>query len=121
MTEHTEGNACGIGIADFLLKQAVEKVDPAKTYMNLITAKSPGGGRLALGCDNDRQALFLSIASCLNLTTEQAKMVRIHSSKNVEEMWVSEPMLPQLDGDDRYEVIGDLHAIPFDAAGMFAE
>ena len=121
LTEHTEGNACGIGIADFLLKQAVDKVDPVKTYMNLITAKSPGGGRLALGCDNDRQALFLSIASCLNLTTEQAKMVRIHSSKNVEEMWVSEPMLPQLDGDDRYEVIGDLHPIPFDAAGMFAE
>ena len=121
LTEHTEGNACGIGIADFLLKQAVEKVDPVKTYMNLITAKSPGGGRLALGCDNDRQALFLSIASCLNLTTEQAKMVRIHSSKNVEEMWVSEPMLPQLAGDDRYEVIGDLHPIPFDATGMFAE
>ncbi|MCC6703795.1 MAG: DUF2088 domain-containing protein, partial [Thermomicrobiales bacterium] len=115
LTDHTEGNASGVGIGDFLLKRVVEKFDPVKTYMNLITAKSPGGGRLGLACESDRQALYLAIASCLNLTTEQAKIVRIESSKNVEELWVSEPMLPQLTGDSRYEVIGDLHLIPFDA------
>jgi hypothetical protein len=121
LTENTEGNATGIGMADFLLKRAVDKIDPVKTYMNLITSKSPQGGRIAIGLDNDRQALYLAIASALNITTEQAKIVRIESSKHVEEMWVSEPMLPQLAGDDRFEVVGNLHAIPFDGSGMFAE
>jgi hypothetical protein len=121
LTDLTEGNATGIGIADFLLKRAVDKVDPVKTYMNLITAKSPAGGRLAIGLESDRQALYLAIASALNITTEQAKIVRIESSKNVQEMWVSEPMLPQLAGDGRFEVISDFHPIPFDADGMFAE
>jgi hypothetical protein len=121
LTELTEGNATGIGIGDFLLKRVTEKFDPVKTYMNLITAKSPAGGKLGLGCDNDRQAMYLAIASCLNLTTEHAKIVRIESSKNVQEMWVSEPMLAQLEGDDRFDVIGDLHPIPFDSKGMFTE
>jgi hypothetical protein len=121
LTENTEGNATGIGMADFLLKRAVDKIDPVKTYMNLITSKSPQGGRVAIGLDNDRQALYLAIASALNITTEQAKIVRIESSKHVEEMWVSEPMLAQLAGDDRFEVVGNLHAIPFDGVGMFAE
>jgi len=89
--------------------------------MNLITSKSPQGGRVAIGLDNDRQALYLAIASALNITTEQAKIVRIESSKHVEEMWVSEPMLTQLEGDDRFEVVGNLHDIPFDGVGMFAE
>jgi len=121
LTDNTEGNATGIGIADFLLRRAVEKIDYVKTYMNLITSKSPGGGRVAIGLDNDRQALYMAIASCLNITTEQAKIVRIESSKNVQEMWVSEPMLPQLEGDARFSVISDFHPIPFDAEGMFAE
>jgi hypothetical protein len=121
LTPNTEGNATGIGIADFLLRRAVEKIDPVKTYMNLITSKSPAGGRVAIGLDNDRQALYLAIASCLNITTDQAKIVRIESSKNVQEMWVSEPLLPQLDGDARFSVISDFHEIPFDADGMFAE
>lgn len=121
LTEMTEGNATGVGIGDFLLKRVIEKFDPVKSYMNLITAKSPAGGKLGLGCDNDRQAMYLAIASCLNLTTEQAKVVRIESSKNVQEMWVSEPMLNQLEGDERFDVIGELHPIPFDTSGMFAE
>jgi hypothetical protein len=65
--------------------------------------------------------MYLAIASCLNLTTEHAKIVRIESSKNVQEMWVSEPMLAQLEGDDRFDVIGNLHPIPFDSKGMFTE
>jgi hypothetical protein len=121
LTSDTEGNACGIGLADFALRRAVEKVDPVKTYMNLITAKFPDGGKLPLACDSDKQALHFAISSSLNLESEQAAIVRIESTKHVEELWVSEPMLAQIAGDARWTVIGDLHDIPFDAAGMFAE
>ena len=121
LTDNTEGNACGIGLADFALRRAVEKVDPVKTYMNLITAKFPDGGKIPLGCDSDRQALHFAISSSLDLESEQTAIVRIESTKHVEELWVSEPMLAQIAGDPRWTVIGELHDIPFDAAGMFAE
>src|SRR3954469_22586335 len=33
LTEDTEGNATGIGMADIALRRAVEKMDPISTYM----------------------------------------------------------------------------------------
>jgi len=39
LTGETEGNAVGIGMADVVLRRAVEKMDAHKTYMNCITAR----------------------------------------------------------------------------------
>ena len=57
LTEATEGNAVGIGMADVALRRAVEKIDRRKTYMNGITAKTPEGARIPLTVDTDREAL----------------------------------------------------------------
>ncbi len=67
LTAETEGNAVGIGMADVVLRRAVEKMDAHKTYMNCITAKTPEGARVALTVDTDREALSVAIACCLKV------------------------------------------------------
>lgn len=121
LTSDTEGNATGIGLADFGLRRAIDKIDPISTYMNCITSKSPAAARLPIVVDTDRQALFLSINSCLQTEVEQARVVRIKNTKDLEEFWATEPVLSEILATGRVELLGEPHEIPFDSVGMLTE
>ena len=120
LTAETDGNAVGIGMADVVLRRAVEKMDAHKTYMNCITAKTPEGARVALTLDTDRQALSIAIASAIKVEPADARIVRIRDTKHLETMYVSEPALAEVLASGRCEVVRPLEAIEFDADGMFA-
>jgi hypothetical protein len=121
LTDDTEGNATGIGMADVVLRRAVERMDPVATYMNTITAKAPQGARIPLTVDNDRQALQIALACCLKTKPETSRIARILDTKHVETLWASEALLPQLLESDRVEVTGDLRPISFDSEGMLID
>jgi len=119
LTDETEGNAVGIGMADVVLRRAVEKMDAARTYMNCITAKTPEGARVALTVDTDRQALFVAIAASLKVEAPGARIVRIRDTKHLELLYVSEPALADLLAAGRCEIVRPLEPIEFDRGGMF--
>jgi hypothetical protein len=121
LTAETEGNAVGIGMADVVLRRAVEKMDAHKTYMNTITAKTPEGARIALTVDTDREALSVAVATCVRVEAPRARIVRIRDTKHVDLMYVSEPALPELLATGRADVVRPLGPIDFDETGMFAE
>ncbi|MEA2529576.1 MAG: hypothetical protein QOG89_1220 [Thermomicrobiales bacterium] len=121
LTEATEGNATGVGMADVVLRQLVDKIDRVATYMNLITAKGPQGARIPITVDTDREALYIALACCLRTEVETARIARIQSSKYVEEFWVSEPFLPEILATGRVEPLTDPAPIAFDANGMFVD
>lgn len=120
LTAETEGNAVGIGLADVVLRRAVEAMDRRKTYMNCITAKTPEGVRVALTVDTDREALAVAIGCCLRVTGPEAGIVRARDTKHLEQLWVSAPLLPALLATGA-EVVEPAHPIRFDAAGMLAD
>jgi hypothetical protein len=119
LTGETEGNAVGIGMADVVLRRAVEKMDTPKTYMNCITAKTPEGARVALTVDTDRQALSVAIACCLKVEPPDARIVRIRDTKHLGLLYVSEPALEDVLATGRCEIVRPLEAIEYDGAGMF--
>jgi hypothetical protein len=120
LTPDTEGNATGVGLGDFVLRQLADKIDPVFTYMNVITSKYPAGGRLPMVIDNDRQAIFLAIGSAMHTTTETARIARIRNTKDVEELWISEPLAPEMLATGRVDVLGELQEMAFDGKGMLA-
>lgn len=120
LTEDTQGNACGVGLGDFVLRQLADKIDPISTYMNVITSKYPAGGRTPMVVANDRQALYLALASAQRVEAGTARIARIKNTKDVEEFWASEPLLPELLETGRVEVLAEMAPIAFDANGMFA-
>ena len=69
--------------------------------------------------DDDRQALYLALASAQRVEAETARIARIKNTKDVEEFWASEPLLPELLEAGRVEVLGELAPIAFDGNGMF--
>jgi len=121
LTDETEGNATGIGLADIALRRAVDKMDPVSSYMNVITAKSPAGVRVPLTVANDRQALAIGLACCVKVRPETARIVRIADTKHLDRLWVSEPLLADLAASSEIEPLGDPREIAFDDAGMLTD
>jgi hypothetical protein len=120
LTTETEGNAVGIGMADVVLRRAVEKMDAHKTYMNCITAKTPEGARVALTVDTDRQALSVAVASCLKVEPPDARIVRIRDTKHLGLLYVSQPAIEDVLAAGSCEILRPAEAIEFDRDGMFA-
>lgn len=121
LTEATEGNAVGIGMADVVLSRAVARMDRAKTYMNCLTAKTPEGARIALTVDSDRAALAAALACCLQVEPGQARIARVKDTKHLEEFLASEPLLPELLAAGRVEILSAPAPIGFDDRGMFRD
>ncbi|MEA2653665.1 MAG: hypothetical protein QOI37_892 [Chloroflexota bacterium] len=121
LTEETEGNAVGIGMADVVLRRLADRMDRAKTYMNCITAKTPEGARIAMMVDTDRQALDIALACCLRVDPAQARIARILDTKHLEWFFASEPLLEELRRDGANEIIGAARPIGFDAEGRFID
>jgi hypothetical protein len=121
LTPVTEGNAVGIGMADVVLQQAVDKMDRHKTYMNCITAKTPEGARVALAVDTDREALAVAMACCLKVIPAEARIVRMRDTKHIELFYASEPLLPELLAAGACEILEPLHPIAFTDRGMYID
>jgi hypothetical protein len=121
LTDATEGNAVGIGMADVVLRGLVERMDAGKTYMNCVTAKTPEGARIALTVDTDREALDIAIACCLGVDAAKARIVRILDTKHLAWFFASEPLLAELLASGRCEIADGPTSIAFDDRGGFSD
>jgi hypothetical protein len=121
LTDETDGNAVGIGMADVVHRRAVERMDAPKTYMNCVTAKTPEGARIALTAESDRQGLDLAIACCVRVDAATARIARIRDTKQLEWFLASEPLLAELQDRDDCEVADAPSPIGFDPQGAFLD
>ena len=90
LTEKTQGNANGMGLANIITFRVAEKVDWQKTYTNAITAGIIGMCRasLPLTLPSDHQALQVALLGCGNLP-EAARLVFIRDTLTLDQLWVS--------------------------------
>jgi len=121
LTDATEGNAVGIGLADVVLERAVRKMDAVKTYMNSITAKTPEGARVALTMPDDRTALAIALACCVGIESPDARIVRAPDTKHLDLLWVSEPAIAAALETGRCDLVRLPAPIRFDRQGMFLD
>jgi len=121
LTDETEGNAVGIGMADVVHRRAVDRMDASKTYMNSVTAKTPEGARIALTVETDRQGLDIAIACCIKVDPASARIARILDTKHLDWLLASEPLLDDLRARGDCEVVRPAAAIRFDDEGGFAD
>ncbi len=120
LTEETEGNATGIGVADITTQALVRKMDWTKTYVNLVTAGVPAGASLPLVANNDREALFIAMRSCPMITPESARIIRIENTLDLGEIWVSEAYEDEVRAHPDMEHLGEPFQFAFDSDGVMA-
>ena len=84
LTDKTEGNAMGIGLADFTTRRLVEKIDYQKTYTNVLATGIYSTGRIPVTLENDRE--ILDAVVCKLEHPEKARIIRIpeHVSNSID-------------------------------------
>ncbi len=117
LTPETEGNAIGIGYADYTTKRLVKKVDPVPTMINSITGMGPECGRIPISYEKDREALQAAFDNSGVLEPKDLRLVWIKNTLEMEYLWASESMLKEAKANSNVEVISGLQEVPFDPNG----
>jgi len=117
LTEATHGNAFGVGLADFIPKRLLHKIDFNVTLVNLLTAGAPEKGKQPPVLASDREAIEAAIESLGQREPEEIKLVRIKNTLELEEIWVGEGLLPEVEAREALQIRGPLEEMKFDEEG----
>jgi len=120
LSPESEGNAQGVGLADVVTRRLVDAIDPVNTYTNTITSTFLERGFIPITMPTDRDAIGAALASLALPDPAKARIVRIRNTLRLDELWVSETLLPELAG--RPEVtVGTPEPLRFTDDGMLAD
>ena len=117
ITEESDGNATGIGLADFTTTRLVDKIDRHATYMNGITALGPQKSKIPFYYDTDQEAIAVALDTIGLTEPEDARVIRIESTLRLTELDISKVLLEDAKLHSGLEVIGETKPLPFDDAG----
>lgn len=93
LSEGSHGNAIGLGMGDFILKAALDKIDFNATYTNGIASGNPEGIRIPVVVDTEENAIRAALQTCHGTDIHNPKIVRIKDTLHLSEIEVSENML----------------------------
>jgi hypothetical protein len=119
VTEPSHGNAIGVGLADFIPFRILEKIDLRSAYVNAMTSGlgGPQRGQIPMALPTDKGAVAAALLTCGRADLDQARVVRMRSTLDLERLLVSESMREAVEADDRLSVSGDPVPLSFDHDG----
>lgn len=120
LTENTDGNAVGIGNADFTTKRLVEKIDHYVTAMNCVTGVAPELARIPLAYDSDCEAIQAAMKCIGPIQSNEARIVHIKDTAHLRLMDISENMVQEMKNQKNISTIGDCFPFVFDEKGNLA-
>ncbi|MEC0368948.1 lactate racemase domain-containing protein [Paenibacillus chibensis] len=117
LTPQTEGNANGVGTADFTTQRLVDKMDREVTYANGLTSTVVAPTKIATTLPNDREAIQAAIKTSNVLDFNKAKVVRIQNTLVLSEIEVSEALFEYVKGHPQMELCSEPYDFTFNEQG----
>jgi hypothetical protein len=117
LSPKTQGNASGIGLADFTTTRLVKGMNYRDTVTNVLTAGYPEGAFLPVYFDTDREVIEAALKIIGTRQPHEGRVVRILDTLHVDEVEVSEPVLAEPSPATRFEPITRARPMTFDASG----
>ncbi|MCD6290391.1 MAG: DUF2088 domain-containing protein [Anaerolineae bacterium] len=119
LTEATHGNALGYGLADVITERCLNQIDWEATRVNALTAgiMNVWRGKLPWVARDDGAAVRLALRLCGRPDTENAQVMRIRNTLDIEQVWISEALVSIAQEMEHVIVREEPVAWDFDAAG----
>ena len=115
LTEKTECNAVGIGLADFTTQRAVDKIDFEALNTNCITAVTPEKGRIPITLKTDKGALEAALKTIGLWTPENVRIAWVSNSVSLEWLAVSKKLINSVRSREDISIQDGLFEFPFDS------
>ena len=117
LTDETHGNASGVGMAEYVHKKAIDKMNREATYINCMTGNAPSGAAIPITFDNDRKALDAALKTVGLIEPADSKVVRIHDTLDLGEILVSEAYSSEIEKKEELSILGPVRDLEFDHSG----
>jgi hypothetical protein len=117
LSHATNGNGIGIGLADFTTDRAVEALDLRSMYINATTSIGLHPAKIPIHFRTDYEAIHEALTTLALPDLEEARIVRIANTLNLERLLVSERCSELLDNRPSVSIAGQPQAMRFDQTG----
>jgi hypothetical protein len=114
LTKDSHGNATGVGHADLITHRLCEKIDLAVTSLNCLTSRNLAGGKIPIALPTDRHVIEAGLSG---IVPELARVVLVRNTKELDLLWISEPLLSTVKMVPTLEQIGPARPLIFDVDG----
>jgi hypothetical protein len=116
LTDETEGNAVGMGLADFTTPKMMNRVNLGITQLNSFTARSPSGARPPVVLPNDREAIMTALSTCPPRLAGP-RIAHIRDTLSLDRLLLSEGLREEAEKIPRLEILGQSEPMQFDTEG----
>lgn len=114
LTDATDGNGMGLGLADVTVVDVIEHVDLEQMYANALTSGSIQKVSLPLAMPNDERALQAALASIGSWDQSTVRMAWITNTSSLSKLYVS-PALAELARNRDDLSVNEQYHLTFDA------
>jgi hypothetical protein len=111
----SNGNAAGVGRAEFVRSRLLRKADTRTTRLNSLTVGMPALAAAPIDFETDRE--ILDAALRLTDLPEKARIVWIRNTSSLVEFECSEPYLEEVQHWKDLSILSGLHPLDFDTHG----
>jgi hypothetical protein len=116
LSEHTHGNAAGLGLADFTTTPLVRSMNYRATVINCLTAGYPEGAFIPVHFETDREVIEAALAIVGLRSPEEARVLHIRNTLVLEELDASGACLSE-PSQTSFSVLGQPRPMEFDEKG----
>ena len=120
LTPESEGNAVGIGLADFTTRRLVDRINHRYTYVNSITGMSPQKSRIPVFLDTDREVIEAAFSTIGMKPPEEGRAVRIKNTLSLGRVAVSDALVEEMGDREDVEIAGSHGPLVFDGQGTLS-
>jgi len=117
LTDKTCGSAIGVGLADFVTRRLVNKIDYPVTYVNCFTAMTPEKGRIPVTGETDREAIEWAFQTIGAVEPREARVVKIKNTLHLDRLYISRALVSELKGKPEWIVSEQPGELAFNEAG----
>jgi hypothetical protein len=114
LTKESQGNATGIGCAEFCHRRVLDQMDVAATRINCLTSGRVSVGMLPFDYPNDRLALEAALPTIGLTAARHAKVLWIRNTLELEVVECGAAYVNEVRSRDDLEIDSEPHDLPFD-------
>jgi Lactate racemase N-terminal domain len=114
LTPATNGNAIGIGLADFTTSRAVRQANWPVTYTNSLTAITPATAKIPIHFETDEECISRALASLALSPSSTPRILRITNTLALTKLQASEAYFGEISQRPDLTVTRPAHDLEFD-------
>lgn len=117
LTEETQGNAIGVGLAHMITEKLYKKIDYKAMNTNAITATFLERARIPIVFQREQEAIETGLKTIWNLPGVPPRIIIIKNTLKLDEMYVSEAIWEEIKDKQDISSIGDWETMQFNESG----